>query len=128
MKRIVMSLLMMSVASMAMANVEPTVTIVSAEMRPGTTLMDVVYRVDDADDATLLVQSILPKIIPCPGNTFNGCYRRSWLISSSLAEPGQSSFSVRLRKGVLVVFMVSWISCESGSMYSNPVSTFPSAL
>ena len=50
--------LLMGVASLAMANVEPVVTIVSAEMRPGTTLMDVVYNVADADDVTVKVRAL----------------------------------------------------------------------
>lgn len=40
----------------AFANEEPTVTIISAAMRTGTTVMDVVYRVDDPDDATVKVR------------------------------------------------------------------------
>ena len=42
----------------ATANIAPTPVIVSAAMRPGTTLMDVVYRVDDPDDATVTVRAL----------------------------------------------------------------------
>jgi Regulator of chromosome condensation (RCC1) repeat/F5/8 type C domain len=37
---------------------EPVPSVVSAAMRPGTTLMDVVFRVDDTDDATVKVRAI----------------------------------------------------------------------
>ena len=40
------------------ANVAPTPVIVSATMRPGTTLMDVVFRVDDPDDATVKTRAL----------------------------------------------------------------------
>ncbi len=40
------------------ANVAPTVVIKSATMRPGTTLMDVVYRVNDPDDATVKTRAL----------------------------------------------------------------------
>ena len=43
--KIMMSLLMAGLASAALGNVEPVVTIVSAQMRPDTTLTDVVYNV-----------------------------------------------------------------------------------
>jgi len=42
----------------ATANEEPTVHILSAGMRAGTTLMDVTYRIDDPDDATVSVQAL----------------------------------------------------------------------
>jgi hypothetical protein len=42
----------------AMANTAPTPVIVSATMRTGTTLMDVVYRVNDPDDATVKVRAL----------------------------------------------------------------------
>lgn len=42
----------------AMANTAPTPVIVSAAMRPGTTLLDVVYRVNDPDDATVKVRAL----------------------------------------------------------------------
>jgi hypothetical protein len=45
-------------ASLATANVAPTVVIESAAMRAGTTYMDVVYRVDDPDDATVKVRAL----------------------------------------------------------------------
>jgi hypothetical protein len=40
------------------ANTAPTVVIQSASMRPGTTLMDVVYRVNDPDDATVKTRAL----------------------------------------------------------------------
>jgi hypothetical protein len=40
------------------ANTAPTVVIQSAAMRPGTTLMDVVYRVNDPDDATVKTRAL----------------------------------------------------------------------
>ena len=40
------------------ANIAPTVVIQSASMRPGTTLMDVVYRVNDPDDATVKTRAL----------------------------------------------------------------------
>ena len=45
-------------ASAALANTAPTVVIQSAAMRPGTTLMDVVYRVNDPDDATVKTRAL----------------------------------------------------------------------
>ena len=44
--------------TLACANTAPTVVIQSAAMRPGTTLMDVVYRVNDPDDATLKIRAL----------------------------------------------------------------------
>jgi len=40
------------------ANVAPTPVIVSAAMRPDSTIMDVVYRVNDPDDATVTVRAL----------------------------------------------------------------------
>ena len=40
------------------ANTAPTVVIQSASMRPGTTLMDIVYRVNDPDDATVKTRAL----------------------------------------------------------------------
>jgi hypothetical protein len=40
------------------ANVTPTPVIVSAVMRPDSTIMDVVYRVNDPDDATVTVRAL----------------------------------------------------------------------
>jgi hypothetical protein len=40
------------------ANTAPTVVIQSATMRPGTTLMDVVFRVNDPDDATVKTRAL----------------------------------------------------------------------
>ncbi|MES2658797.1 MAG: hypothetical protein V4689_09265 [Verrucomicrobiota bacterium] len=51
-------LVWLSMASAAMANTPPTVVIQSAVMRPGTTLMDVVYRVNDPDDATVKTRAL----------------------------------------------------------------------
>jgi hypothetical protein len=48
----------MPVLATAAPNVAPTVTIRSAAMRPGTTLMDVVYQVTDPDDATVKVRAL----------------------------------------------------------------------
>ncbi|MEY4489996.1 MAG: hypothetical protein RIQ79_2504 [Verrucomicrobiota bacterium] len=42
----------------AWGNVAPSVVIQSAAMRPGTTFMDVVYRVNDPDDATVKVRAL----------------------------------------------------------------------
>jgi hypothetical protein len=47
-----------ALASAALANTAPTVVIQSAAMRPGTTLMDVVYRVNDPDDATVKTRAL----------------------------------------------------------------------
>ncbi|MEO5914626.1 MAG: hypothetical protein ABIS50_10365 [Luteolibacter sp.] len=51
-------LVLLSMASATMANTPPTVVIQSAAMRPGTTLMDVVYRVNDPDDATVKTRAL----------------------------------------------------------------------
>ncbi len=40
------------------ANTAPTPTIVSAVMRPGTNLMDVIYQINDPDDATVRVRAL----------------------------------------------------------------------
>jgi hypothetical protein len=42
----------------AATNVAPTATIISAAMRPGTTLMDVTYQITDPDDATVKVRAL----------------------------------------------------------------------
>lgn len=47
-----------ALATAAFANTAPTVVIQSAAMRPGTTLMDVVYRVNDPDDATVKTRAL----------------------------------------------------------------------
>ena len=44
---------LLATSSWAQSNTPPTPVIVSAAMREGTTLMDVVYRVDDPDDAAV---------------------------------------------------------------------------
>ena len=56
MKSILISVLIGSAISAAFANTAPTPVVVSAAMRPGTTFMDVVYRVNDPDDATVKVR------------------------------------------------------------------------
>lgn len=43
----------------AATNVPPTVTIQSVAMRPGTTLMDVTYRITDPDDPTVKVRALV---------------------------------------------------------------------
>ena len=58
MKTLLFSLLCCAVASAALANTAPTPVVVSAAMRPGTTFMDVVYRVNDPDDATVKVRAL----------------------------------------------------------------------
>lgn len=52
------SLVLCLATTLAMANTAPTPVIVSAVMRPGTTLMDVVYRVNDPDDATVKTRAL----------------------------------------------------------------------
>ena len=44
--------------TMLWANTEPTVEIKSAAMRPGTTLMDIVFRVNDPDDNTVKTRAL----------------------------------------------------------------------
>jgi hypothetical protein len=51
-------LVLLAMTSAAMGNIAPTVVIQSAAMRPGTTLMDVVYRVNDPDDATVRTRAL----------------------------------------------------------------------
>ena len=51
-------LVWLAMASAATANTAPTVVIQSTAMRPGTTLMDVVYRVNDPDDATVKTRAL----------------------------------------------------------------------
>ncbi len=59
MKTLLTSLIICTAAvSAAWANTAPTPVIVSAAMRPGTTLMDVVFRVNDPDDATVKVRAL----------------------------------------------------------------------
>lgn len=58
MKPILISLVCAFVVSTSRANTAPTPAIVSAAMRPGTTFMDVVFRVDDPDDATVKVRAL----------------------------------------------------------------------
>ena len=58
MKSVSIPLVLFAMASAAPANTAPTVVIQSAAMRPGTTLMDVVYRVNDPDDATVKTRAL----------------------------------------------------------------------
>lgn len=59
MKTLLISLILCAAAlSAARANTAPTPVIVSAAMRPSTTLMDVVFRVNDPDDATVKVRAL----------------------------------------------------------------------
>lgn len=58
MKSILVALLPLAALSAALANTAPTPVVVSAAMRPGTTLMDVVFRVNDPDDATVKVRAL----------------------------------------------------------------------
>jgi hypothetical protein len=58
MKTTLAFLLLCLTTTFALANTAPTPVIVSATMRPTTTLMDVVYRVNDPDDATVKVRAL----------------------------------------------------------------------
>ena len=58
MKTILVPFLLAAALSAALANTAPTPVVVSAAMRPGTTFMDVVYRVNDPDDATVKVRAL----------------------------------------------------------------------
>jgi hypothetical protein len=58
MKAVFIPLVLLAMASAAVANTAPMVVIQSAAMRPGTTLMDVVYRVNDPDDATVKARAL----------------------------------------------------------------------
>jgi hypothetical protein len=51
-------LLAIMVPSALLANTAPTVVIKSAAMRPGTGLMDIVFRVNDPDDATVKTRAL----------------------------------------------------------------------
>ncbi len=53
------ALLLLATTSLAVANTAPTVVIQSAAMRAGTTYMDVVYRVNDPDDATVKTRALV---------------------------------------------------------------------
>ena len=50
--------LLLSAVTASATHVPPTVVIQSAAMRPGTTLMDVVYQVNDPDDVTVKVRAL----------------------------------------------------------------------
>jgi hypothetical protein len=58
MKIKLISLLLAAGFSAALANTAPTPVVVSAAMRPGTAFMDVVYQVNDPDDATVKVRAL----------------------------------------------------------------------
>ena len=57
-KSLLLPLVWATSLTLACANTAPTVVIQSATMRPGTTLMDVVYRVNDPDDATVKTRAL----------------------------------------------------------------------
>ncbi len=52
------ALLLLAATPAFAANTAPTPVILRAEMRPGTTIMDIDYRVDDPDDATVRVRAL----------------------------------------------------------------------
>jgi Regulator of chromosome condensation (RCC1) repeat len=58
MKFFLIPLVFIAMSSALLANTAPTVVIQSATMRPGTTLMDVVYQVNDPDDATVKTRAL----------------------------------------------------------------------
>ena len=58
MKTTTLLLLFLFATLAAIANTAPTPVVLSAAMRPGTTLMDIVYRVNDPDDATVKVRAL----------------------------------------------------------------------
>ena len=58
MKTFLIPWLMATAMQSVVANVAPTPVVVSAAMRSGTTFMDVVYRVNDQDDATVKVRAL----------------------------------------------------------------------
>lgn len=58
MKSVLIPFALAAMVSAALANTAPTPVIVSAAMRSGTTFMDVVYRVNDPDDATVKVRAL----------------------------------------------------------------------
>jgi hypothetical protein len=58
MTNVFIPLVLLAMASAAVANTAPAVVVQSAAMRPGTTLMDVVYRVNDPDDATVKTRAL----------------------------------------------------------------------
>lgn len=49
---------LVSCVSLSAANVAPNVAVISAAMRPGTTLMDITYKVTDPDDPTVMVRAL----------------------------------------------------------------------
>jgi hypothetical protein len=57
-KSLLLPLVWATSLTLAGTNTAPTVVIQSAAMRPGTTLMDVVYRVNDPDDATVKTRAL----------------------------------------------------------------------
>jgi hypothetical protein len=49
---------LLPLSASADTNVAPTVTVISADMRPGTTLMDITYKITDSDDPTVKVRAL----------------------------------------------------------------------
>ena len=58
MKYVLTLLAVLSIASAAFANTPPNPQVLSAAMRDGTTIMDITFRVDDLDDATVKVRAL----------------------------------------------------------------------
>lgn len=58
MKYVLISLAFLSNVFAAFGNTPPTPQVLSAAMRDGTTIMDITYRVDDPDDATVKVRAL----------------------------------------------------------------------
>jgi len=58
MKYVLTLLAVLSIASAAFANTPPNPQVLSAAMRDGTTIMDITFRVDDSDDATVKVRAL----------------------------------------------------------------------
>ena len=54
----ILTALLLSSATVFAANTPPTPQIISAAMRTGTTLIDVVYQVNDPDDAIFRVRAL----------------------------------------------------------------------
>ncbi|MBP6507866.1 MAG: hypothetical protein KA257_09915 [Opitutaceae bacterium] len=54
----ILTVVFLGLATIASANTAPTAVVTSATMRSGTTFMDVVFRVNDPDDATVKVRAL----------------------------------------------------------------------
>ena len=80
-------LVLLAMASSTMANTPPAVVIQSAVMRPGTTLMDVVYRVNDPDNATVKTRAHLVK----------GNFAAHQVVGIEVAHTGRNSTEPRQR-------------------------------